>query len=133
MSNINDNLHQTQGRLANLISQQEDTEQGLQTRTLERDEVRQAAQLLKENLEVSQLKENELNEQITRLKSEITEVNKKIKEVKIDRKGNHSAILNYHQEEIQKLKKERDELLKNHQTLTTLYEKNNQQLAKSSN
>src|SRR5438128_10697785 len=101
-------MHQTRGRFANFISQQEDTEQGLQTRTLERDEVRQAAQLLKENLEVSQLKENELNEQITRLKSEITEVNKKIKEVKIDRKDNHSDILNHNQEEIQKLKKERD-------------------------
>jgi len=102
----------------------------LQIRTQERDEAFQTTQVLKGDLEVSQLKGSELNKQITQLQNELAEVHKKLEEVKRDRDNNHHVILNHHQGKIKELEKERNELLRKHQTLTTLYEENSQQLTR---
>lgn len=113
-----------------LVSERGETEQKLQAVTQEKDKVSQKAQILEGNLEISQLREDELNEQIRQLQIEISLVHKKLKEVETDRDNNYSSIKNHHKGKMSELEEERNGLVKKYEELVILYEENDKQLKK---
>ncbi len=83
---------------------------------------------MEDNLEVSRLKENELNEQIKQFQIEIALVYEKLKEVEKDRDDNLHNISDHHRGKISELKKEREDLEKKYEELTILYEESKKRL-----
>ena len=92
-----------------------------------KEELYQEAQLLKEGLEASQLSEKDLNKEIIQLKSDITVVSRKLKEVKNERDNNSSLLLHY-QTRISSLENGKNDLLDKYENLIKLYNQSKQEI-----